>query len=62
VSVGGLLALGYERKRRLRNKGEVQTAWKIHKLRKGRSGKRSRKEGEKEGKASRWKRRSRKIK
>jgi hypothetical protein len=57
-----LLALGYVRKRILRNKGEVQTAWKAHKPRKGRSGKRSRKEGEKKGKASCWKRRLRKIK
>jgi hypothetical protein len=62
VNVGGLLALVYERKQILRKKGEVRTAWKTHKLRKGRSGKRSRKEGEKEGKAIRWKRRSRKIK
>jgi hypothetical protein len=32
------LALGYVRKRRLRKKGEVRTARKEHKPRKGRSG------------------------
>jgi hypothetical protein len=47
VSVGDLLALGYGRKQRLQNKGEVRIVRKAHKLRKGRSGQRIRKEGAK---------------
>jgi hypothetical protein len=56
-----MLALGYVKKQRLRKKYEAKIVRKEHKPRKGRSGKRSRKEGEKKGKYSHWKRRSRKI-